>query len=150
MRLLTLTLMLVASLLAHGAKPAEEMQRLRHNPFAVPPEFARPGQGNVGPVTIAPTDLALHAIIPGPPDRAMVSLNGIILRIGEVHSGYELVAVMPNSARFRREDGSEFQLELRALEGKPASLPENLQTPAEEPAAESPPEEPSDEEQTAP
>ncbi len=106
---------LVVCLVAATAH-ADEPPRLQRNPFAVPPEFASPSGAVAGPLTIAPENLALHAIIPGPPDRALVSLNGRILAVGDTHSGYTLIAVYPERARFRSENGSVFDLALRAVE----------------------------------
>lgn len=139
-----LLLALLAATTPAGAQESEQ-PRLRHNPFAVPPEFAAPGTVPGIPLSVAPGDLALHAVIPGPRDRALASLNGVILRIGESFRGYELVAVEPDRARFRHEDGRVIELELRALEGRPQQPPETLPAPAPEPAASS--EEQSDEEE---
>lgn len=94
----------------------EEPPKLRHNPFAVPAEFASSSRSSARPLTLAPENLALHAIIPGPPERALVSLNGKVMLIGDSYSGYTLVAVGTERARFRMEDGSEFELQLRAVE----------------------------------
>lgn len=109
---------------------------LRHNPFAVPPEFVGPGV-SVGPLTIAPENLALHAIIPGSADTALVSINGVILGVGESFAGNTLISVGAEHARFRRANGAEFEIGLRALEGT-SSLPDAPGEAEETPAADAP------------
>ncbi len=119
-RLAAAALTVLACLPAVPAGAREEPPRLRHNPFAVPAEFASQAGTSGQPLTLAPENLALHAIIPGPPERALVSLNGRVMAIGDTYSGYELVSVTHERARFRMENGSEFELVLRAVQRESA------------------------------
>ncbi len=113
---------------------------LRNNPFTVPPEFATPMAGPATATSIAPENLKLHALMPGPANLALVSVNGYILRLGESYAGNTLIAVGSESARFRRENGNEFELELRPLKGGDATAipeeerPADNQAPTDEPA----------------